>query len=343
MKRIKFMAMAIIVAVIIFLQNTMVYAELSVEGFGENNEDNIIITSEASKIIEELHDERRELVDEWDKNEARIKEIDNEIIELGAEELSNNEVYELLYTAGVDEESLRLINTEILPCVDLNPSNTIKWTSTREYYNCRGKLYELQIVRGVPNGDSETSELVKTYAGIQSSAKNFQAIAKNVIKVTATAIVSSTPKIGTAISIATTVYDILKEVISGLSTTTTIANAKAVYLIKLKSNFLYVFVKYAGSLDAGNQVLAYAGNSVSVDCSALLDVNLLSDTETVVRKDYASSQYYTSGYKEIAATNFWNYKENGSDFNCRYELTRIYVDMLGTVSSYRVPFPFSGF
>ena len=37
MKRIKFMAMAIIVAVIIFLQNTMVYAELSVEGFGENN------------------------------------------------------------------------------------------------------------------------------------------------------------------------------------------------------------------------------------------------------------------------------------------------------------------
>ena len=343
MKRIKFMIMAILVAVIIFLQNTMVYAEQSVEGFGENNEDNIIITSEASKRIEELHDERRELVDEWDKNEARIKEIDNEIIELGAEELSSNEVYELLYMAGVDEESLRLNNTGISPCVDLNPSNTIKWTSTREYYNCRGKLYELQIVRGVPNDGGTTSELVTSDANIQRGATNFQAIAKNVMKVTATGIVSSTPKIGTAISIATTVYSLLKEVISGLSTTTTISDAKAVYHIKLISECLYVFVKYAGSLDAGNQVLAYAGNSVKFNCNASLDVNLTSTLVVKTFDDVISSQYYTSGYKEIAATNFWNYKENGSDFNCRYELTRIYVDMLGTVSSYRVPFPFSGF
>ncbi|MDE6208333.1 MAG: hypothetical protein K2M73_01510 [Lachnospiraceae bacterium] len=248
-----------------------------------------------------------------------------------------------MYKAGVDEESLKLNNAGISPCVDLNPSNTIKWTSTREYYNCRGKLYELQIVRGEVNDDGTTSELVATYANIQRSATNFKAITMNVMKVTATAIVSSAPKIGTAISIATTVYDILKKVISGLSTTTTITNATAVYLLKLRSECLYVFVKYAGSLDAGNQVLAYAGNSVYFNYIASMDTNLISDLDGIEGKDYAYSQYYTSGYKEIAATNFWNYKENGSDFNCRYELTRIYVDMLGTVSSYRVPFPFSGF
>ena len=40
--------------------------------------------------------------------------------------------------------------------VALNPSSTVKWTSTRQTTVYRGKTYELQIIRGVPaNFNSE--------------------------------------------------------------------------------------------------------------------------------------------------------------------------------------------
>lgn len=201
--------------------------------------------------LEELYQLRNVLVMDFDFYEDEIAEIDRKLEKLGVTEISQSEV----------EAKLGLIDEyAVQPCYDVTSTSDIKWTSKREYYVYRGKSYELQVIRGVPK---EGTGRLCSSDGQPKLAKadlGFKAAAKNVSKIIVNSVAGSLPQIGGMINTAQTFYDVFKGVISGLSPTTSLGPIECNYTSSMVANYLYVFVKYSGDIDEGNQILAYCGN-----------------------------------------------------------------------------------
>lgn len=292
--------------------------------------------------IEELYSERNNLCIDFEENKDRILKIDERLEFLGVKELSENEVLELL--CGVKQEK-----DKPTTFIALNNSSTIKWTITREIYVCRGKEYELQIVRGVPKVGN--SELISSELKYFAKADGVKAGNINAVKVIVTNIAGSLPVIGNGISTATTLYDVYKGYVSALSTGSTIKNVSASYLTTMTAEYIYVFVKYAGAIDTGKQILGYSGNFVRYQCSATFSSTIVINGTYYpknISKDFngtIASPYYNGNYRGMAAEYFWNYKA-GSDmskYNDRYDILSFRQQMLNQTIRYSVPSPNSGY
>lgn len=285
--------------------------------------------------IDELYELRSLLSVDFDKNLEQIEEIDRQLEALGVEEITQEEVAEKL---GVAKDS------SIKSRIAVSSSSTVKWTSVREQYVYQGKSYELQIIRGVPNESYGESWRVDTQA--RKTNAGFVAASKNALKVITSKILGQLPKVGGAISTAKTFFDVFNGIISGLSTTSTIEGVDSVYMTSMKGEFLYVFVKYSGDVDAGNQILGYGGSTVQYETSININQPLKINGQWTPNISVAkvtgtiTSPYYSSGYRNIASNVFWNYKNGNSSVNGHYELGYVDVDMLGEIKRLEAPYAF---
>ena len=142
--------------IVVFLAMVLGFVQLfyygDVKAMAKNkivgSDDQVQYVQDTEKV-DALFDERGELATDFDKNKERIAQIDAELSNLGVDFLSTSEVTQLLTKQNADKS----MNIE-QPLVALPTVKNVTWTSTRQVTVYRGKEYELQIIRGVPNGDS---------------------------------------------------------------------------------------------------------------------------------------------------------------------------------------------
>ncbi len=284
-------------------------------------------------MIDELYNLRSKLISNYDYFEEEIEMIDKRLETLGVEEISQNEVEAKL---GIGENAIQ-------PCIDVSSNSDIKWTSTRETYVYRGKWYELQIIRGVPA--SENSSLFNSDLTFENINPGVGTAAMNALTVTVRALAGYLPKVGGQISTALTVYDVFNGVVSGLQKTTSLSGVTFSYHSSVGSSYLYVFVKYSGSVDTGNQILGYCGNVVeyytAINHSKPIWVN--GDLKPNVKTEYVegtiTSPFYDS-YRTVASNVFWEYKNGNPNERSNYETGYFWVKMINRTEKLEAPYAF---
>lgn len=287
-------------------------------------------------VIDKLYEERNRLAVDFDKNAIKIREIDKELESLGVEEISYSNLMQKLS----DNQLSTYSNTGD---VDINwnvsSTNTVKWTSTRQEVRYNSKEYELQIIRGVPKGNN--SELAGSDLSYSTSDSGFKAGAKNVLQVVASEVLGSLPNVGGAISTAQTFYDAFKGAINGMKTTTTVGSVKCAYTTSLSVEEIYVFVKYKGATDLGNQLLCYVGNSMEYYTTVSVPNGVTVDGTyhaKVNNKNYSGTikAPYYSNYKSKASENFWDYKQ-GNAIHENYRMLNFQQKMIAGNKKIKVP------
>lgn len=316
----------------VFLSGGIAYGAES-----ENNtiaEEKIIDGINKECSIDLLYEKRGEYSFDYENNSKVIEAIDNRLEQLGVEEVTYREVVSKL----VGNENVR---------VALNPSTSIKWTSTRQTTVYRGKTYEIQIIRGVPSAEgigelygSDTFECVNN--------KTTTAATQNVLGIVLNKVSGELPVIGSGISTVQTVYDIFKGVISGMTGTTKLSNVKAQYMVDTVAQYMYVFVKYSGDVDAGNQILAYAGNQVTYQTAVTISGFKMEGKDyvpNIKQRTYGGSiiSPYYSSYVDKASYNFYTYKGGNSKILTRYDILSFSIETVNGKGVVGVPKPNSGF
>lgn len=273
--------------------------------------------------VDELYAKRRRLALEFSKNAEQIAEIDKKLAGLGIVEITyDNLMQKLLGKENQISKFNKSENAEIQWKV--SSTKTVKWTSERKNMTYNGKEYQLQIVRGVPK--SNNSELSGRVHADSLSNSGFRASAKNVIQLVAPEVLGSLPAVGGTIKTAQTFYDVFHAAISGLQKTTNVGNVECSYTTSLSVEEIYIFVKYRGAADLGNQIPCYIGNSIEYDTTVSTSSGIIINGRhhaKVYDKKYngtMNAPYYGSCYSR-ACINFWNYKQKkglNEDYRIKY-------------------------
>lgn len=324
----------------IFILLSVTFSGSVIYGAEDNNN---IFKSESEVIeginnecsIDLLYEQREQYCVNYKENERVIEAIDNRLEHLGIEEISYSEV--ALKLNGNNKNSSR---------VALNSSSTVKWTSTRQTTVYRGKTYELQIVRGVPA--SVNSELYATKTETVTTDTGKAAAAQNVVGIVLNKSAGYVPKIGPVLTAVQTVYDIYKGIVSGLKGTTVVSNIKSTYFNGVTASYLYVFVKYSGDPDNGNQILAYAGTQVESEIRVIIsgitiNNNVVRPKSTEFKYEGSIASSFYKSYVDIASSNFYNYKSGNKNIVTRYELYDYYIETVRGRIQIKVPTPYSGY
>lgn len=258
--------------------------------------------------IDELYKIRSELALDFDNNIDKISEVDKRLEELGVEEISYKEVYEKVNGTSIG-----------LSRVEINSSSTVKWTSTRQTIGYNGKTYEMQIIRGVPA--SLESELYVSFPNRNCSAS-------------ANTVLLNISNISAVNGTATCDSNLINRKYSDIfGSTTGSANVQgSAYIIV---EYLYVFVKYSGDLDTGNQIKAYMGSNVQFSAN-------FNNGSFVTTTGNMYSEGYNS-YASIACKNFFDYKNGNSNFTYNYVISNFQYQLCLYSGSCSVPYPLSGY
>ncbi len=305
--------------------------------YGAEEGENVIVSEDNVERVDYLFELRGELAVDFEANEQEIKNIDQELQELGVEFISEEEVKQKL---GKEDNKKNLLRATVLP------TKGIAWTSTRQITVYRGKEYELQIIRGVTT--AADSPLHEMYTTVSTKSNSTSSIATNILQILALSVAGQNPQIGGEITALKTFYDVFKSTLSGLSTTSVIGGVQATYVTEITTEEIFVFIKYSGALDTGNQIMGYMGNKVYYETGIILPsiimVNGVGKPDLKINKirGTITSPYYDGGYIDKASNNFWEYKNGNSMFNYIFFISRITQKMIGgsvnlVVPTYNVP------
>jgi hypothetical protein len=284
--------------------------------------------------IGELYDLRAMLMFDYDENIERINEIDERLIELGVEDIEYSEVVEMFNNASVN-------GGVAVPTVDLPSSNTVDYTTYREVYVYRGKQYQLQYVMATPKNN--TGELIITDSIGSYTYNNCNTNSTTAISIATTSFYNNVPRQITGdIATDVTVYEILSKATS--NSPGFVANLSMDFELQLSTTFKYIFVKYQGDLDTGNQILAYEGSSTVYNCNVSVTEPVLGiyNRQVSVTGTVASSHYSYAASE--AAECFRQYKDEGNaNYPYRYRVYHIKnTTPLGT-EKYTIDPPIPGF
>ncbi len=305
--------------------------------YGAEESTGVIVSEENEERIDYLFELRGELAVDFAVNEQEIKNIDTELQELGVEFISEEEVNQKLGKEVLSKE----VSPKNMLRATVLPTKGITWTSTRQITVYRGKEYELQIIRGVCN--AADSPLTKTYISGSKKSSSTSAITTNILQILATSVTGTIPEFGGGVNVLKTFYDIYKTTINGLSTTSVIGEVTASYTTQVVSEEIFVFIKYSGALDIGNQIMGYMGNKVNyqtvISIPGIITVggSSYANIETKKQSGTISSPYYSGGYIDKASNNFWEYKNGNSMFEYTFLINRITQKMIGGSVNLSVP------
>ena len=294
-------------------------------------EDTLIIhDQEKNNQIDYLFSLRAQLEVNYEENLAEIQQIDQELFELGVYNISQGE---LLFQLGY----------EIMPAVEIEPSDDINWTSRRVIVTYHGQHYELQIIEGVPT--RSTSSLRSNNIFIQNDATGFAAGALNFLKVSLETSIGYIPVVGDVITFINAAGDVIQGFDEAFDDNTLVDYANSTALVSLTTHMKYIFVKGHGSGDS-YQVLCYIGSSVLYQISTLTAVDFLVDgvlhTEhiTIYNEGIAYSNYFDD---YTIATKTYSEFRTGVNTNCTYDYTirRFNIQLLGGTSSLLAPMAYA--
>lgn len=306
----------------------------------ENNtmsEEEIIdgINNECS--IDLLYEKRGKYMTCYENNYKIVEAIDNRLEQLGVEEITYREAISKINCSNLNGSR-----------VALNPSSTVKWTSTRQTTVYRGKTYELQIIRGVPS-KATYGELCESSAFSAVSSKKKTTAAQNVVGIILDKIAGELPGVGTGVTVIETVYDIYKGIVSGMAKSTQItSNITAQYIVNNTANYIYVFVKYSGDIDNGKQILAYSGNQITYKVGVQIPSFTLEGNKVVPEigqykyDGMITSPYYKS-YVDKASANFYSYKSGNKNIVTRYDILSYRITTVNEMKNIYAPTPNSGY
>lgn len=260
-----------------------------------------------NREIDDLYEKRLNLCHDYEKNMQEIQEIDLALKNLGVETLTNVEVARIMNNS-------KKINTNntIQPLVEI-PTSGALWTSTRSIIVYRGIQYEIQELRAMYNpatgamSGADSIALKKAY-GVTAGVKN-------IFKSNIGTIADKVPKLGHILATSLTVYDSLAAFCEGMTPSTIVTEIQASYTTSKVSEYIFTFVKHAGSLDT-TQIECYRGNLTSVAIATNVPiVRYNSDGYkagiNVTQFDYdIVSDLYKSGRFDFAVKYYYNYKNN---------------------------------
>lgn len=299
-----------IILALVMLCTSIPSGVMATDAVGED-----VVSPETYEQIEMLYALRSQMAVDYEKNESEIEKIDNELEALGVKTIS-------------EEALIKKLNANSpMPIWEIVPSDTVRWDEVRTNTVYNGTMLQLQIVRGVPISD--TGELVKSDLTAEKVAYfNFGQVFKKAFILSAKCAAGFIPGFGGALSVGFTFYDIFNEIIDGLETTTTIENVTLSYTANLVADEIYVFVKYQGAVDLGNQILSYIGNKiqvavgVSIPKPIMVDGRLFADvSQSKVNSEVTSESY--EEHMSVACKNFWDYEKKGKDFLEDYRTTEV--------------------
>ncbi|MDE6209418.1 MAG: hypothetical protein K2M73_07065 [Lachnospiraceae bacterium] len=127
-----------------------------------------------------------------------------------------------------------------------------------------------------------------------------------------------------------------------------VSDISANYTVLTGANYLYVFIKYSGDLDTGNQILGYSGNIVNYSYNVDIPNFSMNGNElqgTINSKTYSgtiTAPYYND-YISKASSNFYKYKNGDNNFLVRYDIVSFYLENVNDRIKIKVPRPLSGF
>ena len=268
--------------------------------------DESVVDMETFEKMEKLLDERAKLVLEWDANEERINEIDLQFLELGGEELSQNEL-------------MVKLGATVMPCIDKIEAKNTSWKSGRCYVKYCNQKYELQVIRACPKNTK--SPLYHSKIEIVDDVSSEIAFAETLFELNVSNYVGEIPIVGDIYSVVTTVGDVFESMVEG--NVTTLDGFCGTNTITVTADEVFVFVKKPGE-DDSCQKFCYAGNEV--DYLWELKYNTIYtngyDTKPLVNEyeeqGNISSAFYND-CKAKAVENYYNNEMYGESFE-RYNL-----------------------
>lgn len=290
----------------------------------------IVHDQEKNERIDEFFAIRSQLELDYEENRDLIERIDIELALLGVETITYGEVLQKL---GVDAA----------PNVSIGTMVATDWTSRRTVVTYNGQQYELQIIEGVPADDGTmNSPLEGLSAEVSYQAAGRTAGAIEIAKVLGVTAMGADPYVGSVLTIATTIYDMLKAADASLTTSTVMNNVEGTALLSMTTHMKYIFVKGYGSSDQ-YQILCYLGNYVSYKfvTTTYYDIPGDGDPEPVPvyyesSRDSANSAYY-SDYTR-AAYNYYAARNNLiNDMLFNFTVTHIRVKIFQNESRFPVP------
>lgn len=180
------------------------------------------------------------------------------------------------------------------------------------------------------------------------SKSSATAIAQNVIGITVSSVSGALPVVGGGLTVVKTMYDIFKGIVSGMSGQSIVSNIEANYTVATSTEHLYVFIKYSGDLDTGNQILGYHGNIVKYSYNVAIPRFSMNGGEVIPEvKSFNGSGTitapYYNDYVSKASSNFYKYKNGDNNILVRYNILSFYLERVSDKVLVKVPLPGSGF
>lgn len=293
--------------------------------------DLIMFNPEREHQINELFAHRSKLEVDFEENVDAIQKIDEQLAQLGVEEISHGE---LLSKMGYD--ALPAAN------VDTSEVNTL-WTSRRNVVIFRGQQYEIQIIEGVPkNGESS---LRMNYGELGYENPRITAGVTEIIQHLGIAALGGVPvlEFTGAVTIMDVVSEITGSAVDNLQPTTVFRFVDKTGLASFSSHMKVIFVKGYGSSDS-YQVLGYVGNFVTYNVGTLFVTDSEMTEHGSTGEIEADLDFERTAYSEhfydysIAVQNYYNYRNNvNAEYICEYTINYIAISIVGEEKNFAVP------
>lgn len=182
-------------------------------------------------LISQLFDRRAELVSQ--EKYGELASVEQQLEALGVEKMTPSEVKEKYINHGVNTGAR----------VTVPVASNVSWFSGTSNYSYNGKTYTVQTLTAQANDKSSNLKIAGSKA-IASSYK-WKAGAMNALSVIGSAAAGEIPGASTVL----TVYDMVKGIVSGISTTTEISAAEIVYSYAHVTTASFKYVKEQGQSD----------------------------------------------------------------------------------------------
>ena len=288
-------------------------------------------SAEINEQIEELFDQRKELVKDSEENEEAIAAIDEQLRELGVVFLNEQ----------ADNQKLQ----EVYGLTALSSSSSgITWTSRTYNQVYAGSVFSVEVIRGSPA--NENSDLFYS-AGYTGSASSVQAGTGVAIQLTAEALVTGAVEFllddwAVVLSTGLTIWDICSGTAEAMSETTYVSMPSYQDMIVTTSEIKLAYVRPYGENEE-YRLLGYYGSDVEFTVATQRWLRYTVDGEVyseVYQNQYtatSTSPYFTDPAAE-AAKNCYYYEKSGTHFDENYRVTYIDGTICGT--THRVALPY---
>ncbi len=290
-------------------------------------------------MIDDLFALRMTLEHDLEGNQEKIDEIDRQLVQLGVEMLSTEQVSGIL-----GDES-------VVPLWEPESTDTVQWSSRKLITTYRGYHYEVQILEGVPI--SVDSPLRLDYTSVSYNAEGITAGITKAIIASAKCYIEDTA-IGAiadfakgALDKGITFLNMLEagaeEIEKSLATNTVLERVKGTAVLSFTGHMKYVYVKPYETTDANYQGLYYFGNAVSCLVTTVSIVDVMVDGKLATYhsvntsvEDVIQSLYYDDYSKAVANYCDYNYNNN-KNFKQDYTVRSMHLSVYNNTNLYSLP------